>query len=191
MLNAVEAKLGHKLPTDIRAFYSAVRFIPPDDVTTDHGVDFSFRPPGEFRWVPLREFAAKPGDDWWQAEGLVFGDNLDYVVLMWVRGHRVREDGMIVLTGVHSFRDLQFVILARSLTEFLGKVAYFRGIQPGGANDAALEEESEAHADEPFDAEKYKEWYKARFLESMERDRAAVALFNAELAEPNSLRQAP
>src|SRR5439155_11282660 len=128
------------------------------------------------------------GDDWWQAEGLIFGDNLDYVVLMWVRGHRVREDGMIVLTGVHSFGDLQFVVLARSLTEFLGKVAYFRGIQPGGANDAALEEEGEARArvDEPFDAEKYKEWFKARFLEAAEKDQAAIELFNAELAELNS-----
>src|SRR5688572_12385743 len=132
-LNEAEAKLGHNLPPDIRTSYSAARFVHPYERTTDHGVDFSFRSPEGMHWVPLCEFAATPGDDWWNAEGLIFGDNLEYVVLMWVRGHRLHKDGIIVLTGIHDFGNLQFVTLARSLTEFLGKVAYFKGIRPGGA----------------------------------------------------------
>lgn len=127
-----EQRIGRPLPLEISEFYRAVR---PLEIFSDDGpAGFGFyqiQQP-ELCWKMLGHDDAVPVEDWANAQGLSFGQSLYGDPIFWVKGHRTQPDGCIMIFDhEQAIGDVYFAILARSLSEFLGKIVFLNGLDGG------------------------------------------------------------
>ena len=138
-LAGAEKRLGQPLPRDVHEFLQSAQPIPmfrDGKLNEDGPPEFFFYGPGqsELRWESLAEWMPKP--DWSNARGLAIGQTGYGDMLYWVAGHRVHPDGCIaVFDHELAMGDLPYFVVARSLSEFIAKVVYCKGLSPGGDDD--------------------------------------------------------
>lgn len=126
---AAERRLRRPFPEEVRELYRTYR--PVRVFSKDGPEEFGFYQLDqlELRWESLGHDDAVPVEDWARAEGLVIGQSLYGDPIFWVRGHRTRPDGCVMVFDHElAMGDLFFAVVARSLAEFVGKVVCLRGL---------------------------------------------------------------
>ena len=138
-LAAAEKRLGQPLPADVREFHREIQPITmfkDGDLNDDGPEEFYFFSPdqAEMKWHSLSKWV--PSSDWSRAQGLAIGQTGYGDTLFWVRGHRVHADGCIAVDDHElSMGDLQYAVLARSLSELIAKMVHLKGLSPGLTDD--------------------------------------------------------
>jgi hypothetical protein len=131
---AAEARAARPFPEDVRALYRAMR--PTELFSGDARKEFGFYTIGsnDLAWRPMD--AAEPAEDWAGAAGLALGQSASGDPFWWVEGHRTLPPGGVVLLDHEGgLGEASFVYFARSLPEFLSKLAHFRGLYPPAPDD--------------------------------------------------------
>jgi hypothetical protein len=148
VLADAEKRLGQPLPSDVREFHREAQPVPmfkDGDLSDDGPGEFYFYSPDQpqMKWHSLSEWVPSP--DWSRAQGLAIGQTGYGDTLFWVKGHRVHQDGCIAVDDHEiSIGDLQYAVLARSLSELIAKVVRLKGLSPGLGDDLDdLEDEDE------------------------------------------------
>jgi hypothetical protein len=142
-IKRAETRIGVPLPNDLREFYLAFR--PTKLFRNDVRQGFGFYPVSsdELRWRSME--GAEPEEDWISARAVAIGQS-EFGNPFWlVENHRSIPDGGIVLLnhdGAIPGR-LAFVYYARSLREFLLKLAHFQGLYASKDQDLFYREHME------------------------------------------------
>jgi hypothetical protein len=125
---AAEHRLGRPLPGEVREFYRAVR--PSKWAGQADRKAFGFYPLDSVAIGWIWSESAEPPAEWARASALALGQTRSGHAFWHVEGHGTLPDGGIVLVDQQPAAggSVTFTCFARSFREFIGKVAYFRGL---------------------------------------------------------------
>jgi cell wall assembly regulator SMI1 len=130
-IRAVEDRIGCPMPDDVREFYCAGHPHLPGQHEAP-GVTFFQLDDPDVRWYRLARDRPHPLDfefygrllgGWDAAEGFMLGGDSSFDRLFWIRNAPGQPDGVLLFTAWQDER-IHLPIVARSLAEYLGRIAY-------------------------------------------------------------------